>query len=134
MEKHMDFPGQTRSQSSKMPNTIHPLSKFILAVIELLFIGRIIIKAFAVSSEVIVIDLTVKITEFLLVPFEFIENTLDYGRRTFEFKVIPAMIIYLIAGYVLTEFIRVVLPKSHTVIDHRIPDGDVEEDEEEIPR
>lgn len=114
----MDFPGQTKSQSSRMPNTIHPLSKFILAVIELLFIGRIIIKAFAVSTEVILIDLTVRLTDALLIPFGFIENTLDYGRRSFEFKVIPAMIIFLIVGYVLTEFIRVILPKSHTLPRH----------------
>lgn len=111
-----------------MPNALHPFSKFLLAVIEVLLAARIIFKLIAYPKDQLFIYATYNITDALIAPVSFVSGSFDYGRHTFEFKVVAAMILYLIIGYVLIQFIRVMAPSSYTLPQEEEEDSYEEEE------
>lgn len=89
------------------------LSRYFFILAELSLILRIVLKFLAASSEALIVNLLYKVTDFIIIPFDFIfPNIFLDADKIIDIVAITSAIGYLLLVAIIVKFINLIRSKG----------------------
>lgn len=89
------------------------LGRYLFILGELLLVLRIVLKFLAASGEALIVNLLYKITDFIIIPFDFIfPNIFLDADKVIDIVAISAAIGYFLLVAIIVKFINLIRSKS----------------------
>lgn len=89
------------------------LARYLFVLAELSLILRIILKFLAASGEALIVGLLYKITDFIIIPYDFIfPNIFLDADKVIDIVAMSAAIGYLLLVAIIVKFINLIRSKS----------------------
>lgn len=88
-------------------------ARYFFVLAELTLVLRIILRFLAASSEALIVNLLYKITDFIIVPFDFIfPNIFLDSDKVIDIVAISSAIGYLLLVAIIVKFINLIMVRG----------------------